>query len=372
MPVYRPFQQELVTPVEFAARKPAEPEHIPAAVLRTAAVPEAAVLEISPIGTVGPVRPANPIDFGKPLNIMIRRIYTGKYPEKRFLGGSSKPMLISTTVKDVTTTSGGARAVNVLKNSVAAKSAFNGPGAAEEGTPLAYYSPAVTSPFITIGFTMIFEDFDKGLFDHLSTLFSASAGLPLFMPASAYLMAASTVVKLAGEVGNQIINGHPVLDENVQLDFSFGGGAVPQPGSFIISSGPLDAQKYQFDATRGLINTSTSSPYDGEDPVIVITVDGTAVDGVVNFTPMLASASLLGKFFTQKENSEVSTDAMLNAFKLVNDLAFRKKAEEAETKLSALAASDPARQKLEDSIKAFNQNISESRLQLQLTAGMQA
>jgi hypothetical protein len=370
MPVYRPLRQELLTPAQFEARKPAEPEPIPAVALTSA--PTQAREDsfgIDTVTTVGPVRPPSPVDFGKPLNIMIRRIYTGKFPEKKFLGGGRKPMLISTTVKDVTTTSAGARAVNVLKQGVTPKAVFNGPGAAEEGTPLAYYSPAVTSPFITVGFTIIFEDFDQGLFDRISKLLGASAGVPIFVPASAYLMAASTVVKLAGDVGNQVLNGHPVLDENLQLDFSFGGGVPPQPGFFIISSGPIDGKKYQFDTMRGLINTSTSNPYDEEDPVIVVTVDGTAVDGVSNFTPLLASASLLGRFFSQKEDSEVATDTILSAVKLVNDLTFRKKAEEAKAKMAALPTGDPERAKLEAAIKAFNQNIGEGRLQLEVATG---
>lgn len=366
MPVYRPLQQELLTPAQFEARRPSEPEPIPRPNPISSAAESGAAesFGIDTVASVGRVRPPTPVDFGKPLNVMLRRIYTGKFPEKKFLGGGRKPMLISTTVKDITTTSAGARAVNVLKSGVSPNSVLNGPGAAEEGTPLAYYSPAVTSPFITVGFTMVFEDFDQRLFDRISTLFSASAGVPIFMPASAYLMAASTVVKLAGDVGHQILNGHPVLDENMQLDFSFGGGVPPQPGFFIISSGPIDGSKYQFDTMKGLINTSTSSPYDDEDPVIVVTVDGTAVEGASNFTPLLASASLLGRFFSQKEDSEVATDTILSALKLVNDLTFRKKAEEAKAKMTALPAGDPGRQKLEDAIKAFNQNIGESRLQL--------
>src|SRR4051794_26820369 len=140
MPVYRPLQQELLTPAQFESRRPAEPEPIPETALpsvpaKSEEESEEESFAIQPVTPTGPMRPPQPVDFGKPLNIMIRRIYTGKFPEKRFLGGNQKPMLISTTVKDVTTTAAGARAVNVLKNRVAPKSVFNGPGAAEEGTP---------------------------------------------------------------------------------------------------------------------------------------------------------------------------------------------------------------------------------------------
>lgn len=356
MPVYRPLGQEILSPGEFTIRSTAGQGS-----------PGEEAFGIDAVAGTGAFRDFKPIDFARPLSIVIRRIYTGKYPEKH-LFSDRKPMLISSSVKDITTTSAGARALNVLKNGVAPKSVFNGPGAAEEGTALVYYSPAVTSPFITVGMTMVFEDFDQELFDRAAKLFSASAGVPIFMPAASYLLAASSVIKLAGDVGNQILNGHPVLNENLQIDFSFGGAGLPQPGFWIFSSGMLETSKYQFDPMKGLIQQSNSSPYDGADPVVVVTADGAAVEGVSNFTPLLASATLLGRFFNQKEGSEVAVDTVLDAVKLVNDLTFRKKAEETKTRLMALPAASPERQKLEDALKAFNQNIGESRLQLPLAA----
>lgn len=74
-----------------------------------------------------------------------------------------------------------------------------------------------------------------------------------------------------------------------------------------------------------MIQRSDSSPYDGDDPVVVVTIDGSQVGGVSNFTPLLASSSVLARFFNQKENSEVAMDTILDAVKLANDLTFRKK-----------------------------------------------
>ena len=356
MPVYRPLGEEILSSGQYVLRSTAEKES-----------PAEESFGIEPVSGAGAFRDFKPIDFARPLSIVIRRIYTGKFPEKH-LFSDRKPMLISSSVKDITTTSAGARALNVIKNGVAPGSVFNGPGASEEGTALVYYSPAVTSPFITIGVTMIFENFDKELFERAAKLFSASAGVPIFMPAANYLLAAGTVLRLAGGIGGQLLNGQAVLNENLQLDFSFGGAGLPQPGFWILSSGTLDTSKYQFDPVKGLIHRSDSTPYDGPDPVVVVTVDGTAVEGVSNFTPLLASATLLSRFFNQKEGSEVPMDAVLDAVKLQTDLTFRKKAEEIKTKLTALPTGSPERLKLDDALKAFNQNIGESRLQLPLAA----
>ena len=333
MPAYRPLGQEILAPNEFISRSKDE-----GAVAKDALAEES--FDINPVASTGPVREFKPIDFGKPFNVVLRRIYTGKFPEKR-LFSNRKPMLVTSSIKDITTTSAATRALNLLKQGVVPQSSFNWPDAAEEGTNLMYYSPAMASPFVTISLTMIFEDFEQELFDRASKLFASLAGVPIFMPAIGYLLGASTVLKLAGNVGNQIFNGHPALNENLQLDFSFGGGATSAPGFWIFSSGTLEANKYQFDPTRGLIKQSNSSPYDGPDPVIVVSVDGTPVDGVANFTPLLASASLLGRFFNQQDGSEVAMDTVLQAAKLLNDLTYRKKAEEAKSKLDALRRTAP-------------------------------
>jgi hypothetical protein len=131
-----------------------------------------------------------------------------------------------------------------------------------------------------------------------------------------------------------------------------------------LSSGTLDASKYQFDATKGLVQTSDSSPYRGDEPVVVISIDGAHVDGVSNFTPLLVSSSVLGRLFNQKENSEAAMDTILDAVKLANDRTFRKKAEETKAKLDQLPSNDPQRKRLEEALKAFNQNIGQTRLQL--------
>ncbi len=347
MPVYRPLETTVLEQSEFIARTQS---------------PETLSFGVSATEAVGDFRGFQPVDFGRPLSVVIRRIYTGRFPEKHVFS-IRKPMLLSSSVRDITTTSAGARAINILKPGVTPQSALSGPDAAEQGTALVYYSPAVASPFITISINLVFEDFNQELFTRASTLFSSLSNVPIFMPAQGYLLGASTVIKLAGDVGNQVLNGHPVLSESLQLDFQFGGGGVPKSGYWILSSGTIDS-KFVFDPNKGLIDKVTSRPYDGDDPVVVVSVDGTAVDGVSNFTPLLASASVLGRFFNQKDNSEVAMDTALDAVKLLNDLTFRKKAEETKAKIDSLPSDSIDRKRLQDALAALNQNIGEMRLRL--------
>ena len=351
MPVYHPLGQELVSRDEFLTR---------------VAEVESTAFDVGTVPVGDGVRPFADIDFGKPLNVLLRRVYTGKFPEKRLLN-ARKPMLITSAIKDISTTSASAQAVNVLKQSVSPRSVFSGPGAREEGTAVVYYSPAVVSSLITISVQMIFDDFDEELFTRASQLFGNLAGVPIFVPASGYLLGASSILKLASDVGGAIFSGHPALDESIELDFSFGGGSIPQPGFWVLSPAPLDRKRYQFDSTSGLMDKSTGRAYDGDDPIVVLSIDGSTQPTLTNFTPLLASAGLLGRFFGQKQGTEVVMDSLLSAVKLYNDFTYRMKAEELQQQIATLPATNDARKKLQQQIDALNASITETRLRLPKT-----
>jgi hypothetical protein len=348
MPVYHPLGQELVSRDEFLTR---------------VAEVESVTFDVGTVPVGDGVRPFADIDFGKPLNVLLRRVYTGKFPEKRLLN-SRKPMLITSAIKDISTTSASAQAVNVLKQSVSPRSVFSGPGAREEGTAVVYYSPAVVSSLITISVQMIFDDFNEELFTRASQLFGNLAGVPIFVPASGYLLGASSILKLASDVGSAIFSGHPALDESIELDFSFGGGSIPQPGFWVLSPMPLDRKRYQFDPTSGLMDKSTGRAYDGDDPIVVLSIDGSSQPTLTNFSPLLASAGLLSRFFGQKQGSEVLMDNVLAAMKLYNDFTYRTKAEELQKQIATLPATDVSRKKLQQQIEALNASITETRLRL--------
>ena len=137
---------------------------------RAAEIEQSVSFDVGTVAAGDAVRPFANIEFGKPLNILIRRVYTGRFPEKKIFG-SRKPMLITSAIKDISTTSAAAQAINVLKQSVTPRSVFSGPSAREEGTSLLYYSPAVASSLITVSIQMMFDDFDDELFTRAGQLF---------------------------------------------------------------------------------------------------------------------------------------------------------------------------------------------------------
>jgi hypothetical protein len=274
------------------------------------------------------------IGIGQPLSIVLRQVYTGRFPEKH-LFSSTKPMLLTTAIKDISTTSAAVRAVNIVKDSVQPNSSISGPSASAEGTNLVYYSPAVVSPLINISVELIFQDFDAEIFSRASQLFQNLGGVPIFMPASGYLMGASTVLKLAGNIGQALLDGRPVLSETMQIDFSFGGGSIPVPGFWVFSANPIDLNTLTFDPTQGMMGKD-GQPYSGDEPFVVLSIDGTKVASLANFAPLLASASVLGRFYNQKDGSEVLSDTILDSVKLLNDLTYRKKADALNRQLAGL------------------------------------
>jgi hypothetical protein len=345
MPIYHPTPKGLINREEFLSRKNDDDGISFAVGQATASATARGFVQIS---------------VGQPLSIVLRQVYTGRFPQKHLLS-NSKPMLLTTALKDITTTSAAVRAVNIVKDKVQPGAAFSGPAASAEGTSLVYYSPAVASPLITVTVELIFQDLDPQIFDRASQLFGSLGGIPIFMPASGYLMGASTILKLAGNIGQALLDGQPVLSESMQIDFSFGGGSIPVPGFWVFSANPIDLSTFKFDPANGLIDNS-GKPYSGDEPYVVLSVDGAKVQGLSNFTPLLATAGVLSRFYNQKDGSEVLSDTILNSVKLYNDLTYRKKADDLKQQLAGLQQSSSDFANIKSQYDALVANIEEPRL----------
>src|SRR5262245_55496079 len=111
MPTYRSMGEQVV---------PVNPIGPHAKAVAGKAKPEDLAFGVDQVDVSGEVRPFKPIDFGKPLSIVLRKAYTGRFPE-RHLFSSKKPMLVSSAIKDVMTTAAATRALNILRDRVEPK-----------------------------------------------------------------------------------------------------------------------------------------------------------------------------------------------------------------------------------------------------------
>jgi hypothetical protein len=297
-----------------------------------------------------------PIGMHKPLTIQIRHVYTGKFPKLKFLS-ANKDMLVTSALKDVVVFNAATRAVNFLRKGVAQNSSMNSPAATEQGTPLVAYLPAVTSPSTILTLEIVFDEFPDALFGKVSTALSSLAGLPIFLPASGYLMASSSVVKLAGNLGQALFDGKPVFSATETLDFDMPGATSPEAEFRVICNPDFDPTPFRFEPKQGLLDRATGAPYRGDEPYIVLSLDGKQRDQFAGFAPTAASATILEKFFNVKDGTEAVLDTLLESMKLLSDSKFRSQADAVKRKLDASPPGSDEAKALKDRYDALLANI---------------
>jgi len=320
------------------------------------------LLDLSESGA-GAVVPWTQIGPHLPLTIMIREVYTGKYPS---WGG--KDMLVTSAVKSLTSFNAQPRAINFLKKKVPSKSRIERPSAATPGTPIIFHSPALLEDSLTLDLTMVFDDFPQEVFDQIGGLLGAAAGIPIFYAYGGYLMGASIVARIAGKIGEKIFDSAPEFNSSDAINMALPGSAPASSGFMLITRDEVDPidnefrSKYHVD-TFGRVVDDKGQGYNGDIPYIVISLDGTLQPGFASFAPTAASAAVLSKFFgmegTQNQNSEMLVDAM----KLYNDLNYRQQVDRIDEKIKQLSTTNPAKVKpLKETRDALVANILEDVL----------
>lgn len=308
--------------------------------------------------------PFTAIEFGKPLAAEIRWVYTGDKPRKTW-GDSTKDMLITSAFKSISTFNEAPRAVNLLRQQVKAFSHIKW-SAGDKGTPLAFYTPAVAEPATFATFEIVFDEFPDETIKKLGEAVGTAASIPLFAAQNVYLLAASFLLKLVGDAGHSIFDGEVAFSATEQISFTRPGSEPTPAGWRILTQEKLDDDFLQ-DLTigkEGQLFEANGSPYKGEHPYVVISLDGRNEDAYKEFIPTAASAALLDKFFAIKDGLMQPIDAVLEGLKLYSDLQFRLKAEKVQKDLSELDKDDPKYSKKKQELEALKENIIRTELKL--------
>jgi len=306
-----------------------------------------------------------PIGLGLPLTIMIREVYTGKYPKGNFFG-SNKDMLVTSAIKSIATFDAKPKAINFMINEVKPGSRLERPSASSQGTPIIFYSPALLERSLTMDLTMVFDSFPQETFDQIGNFFTSAAGLPIFLAQSAYLIGAGMLLKLLGSAGEAIFDGSPNFTSSDPIDIFLPGSPPIPPGFVLITSDNIDQvdptfrEKYQVN-TRGQVVDNTGKVYKGEVPYIVISLDGTKSDEYNAFTPTAASAAILARFFGVKNKQEQSLDVLLNALKLYNDFSYRQQIDQIDKQIADMV-NGPEKDALKKKRDALSKNIMQDLL----------
>lgn len=307
-----------------------------------------------------------PIGPGLPLTVMIREIYTGKYPTGGFFGGKKADLLVTSAVKSIGTFDAKPRAMNFLKEKVPPRSRLERPAASEQGTPVVFYTPAVVERSLTLDLTLVFDTFPKEVFETVGSAFQTAAGIPIFLSYNIYLLAAGMIARLAGAAGEALFDGSPVFSPSVALDISLPGKPPLQPGFALIVDGNIDSVdgdfrlKYHVDATGKVVDEG-GREYQGEIPYVVVSYDGTEYQEFSSFAPTAASAAILDRFFGVKDKQAVPINTLIDAIKVYNDVQFRKEVDRLDEKMAKLPEGDE-KNKLKEKRNAYVKNILEDIL----------
>ncbi len=276
----------------------------------------------------GEPTPFEPIGPGKPLTIEIRHVYTGKFPEP-YLLDRKKDMLVTTAIKSIASFNAAPRAVNLVEKDVAARHSVKNPAATEKGTPLVYYSPALTEKNTLLTVEIGFDEFPDEVFGMVAQALTQAAGIPLFASASAHLLTASAITKLAGRLGSRMFDRSPAFQATEPLAFLRPGDLPPEADFRLITADDADPEllrDYTIGGGCELVDASGNA-YAGSTPYVIISLDGRKNDQYADFAPTSASAALLERFYSIRDGEEQPLGPLMDALKLYNDAKFRRQAD---------------------------------------------
>jgi hypothetical protein len=305
---------------------------------------------------------AEPIGTGRPLSIILRHIYTGRYPKGSVFGASRKDLLLTSAVRDVFTTSNAApRAINVVKRRIAQQTDIKGIDATENGTPLIFYTPAVTMVSTTATIEMSFDDFPDELASRIGTAIVSGGGIPLFGPYGPVLIGVGLAIKLVSSVVNALTDSRPEFSISERLEFELPDGAPIAAGHVVLCESTFDPMPYKFTLGKGLVDAKGHT-YNGDEPYLVILLDGKKQDAFKGFAPTAATAALLERFLQQKDGSEVVISTIVDAVKLYSDFRFRKEADKLAAQLEGFKKDSDEYKALKKKIDALLANVEEQML----------
>jgi hypothetical protein len=321
-------------------------------VARSYEAPNGAVISFEPIG------------IGKPLTVQIRHLYTGN-KARGFWG--NKDMLVTSAIKSISTYDAAPRAINFLVEKSENNRNFRSVAATDKGTPIVCYSSALAQMSSVVTLEVMFSGFPRETFDAVSQAFSASSSIPVFAPASGYLVAAGIVTKLLGNIGKSLTDGTPALKRTEEITFVTPGSNLGMAGFVLLISDSVESkilQDYKINKNGALARVDNENElYDGELPYAVILLDGRENSDLKEFSPTAATAAQLDQFYNISDGGSQPLNSLVDALKLYNDMRFRDKALNASENLKKLDKSSVDYQKLLMQFNAYIANIGTKELQ---------
>jgi hypothetical protein len=181
---------------------------------------------------------------------------------------------------------------------------------------------------LTLDLSIVFDQFPKEAFSMVGKAFESAAGIPIFITASVFLLAAGAISKLVGVAGEALFDGKPCFSASEPLNIYWPGTVPLQPGYAVITDGNADriSENFRTDFqlnNMGQLVDNTGKKYDGEIPYIVLSIDGSEHQELENFSPTAASTAVLSKFYGVKDGQSQPINVLVDAIKVYNDMHYR-------------------------------------------------
>jgi hypothetical protein len=310
------------------------------------------------------------IGLGRPLSLEILSVYTGDAPSRYF--GGKPDLLVASAVKGIETFDAAPRAINQLVGHISDRQ-FIEPSALDSGCPVIYYTPSLVSGTVQCSLELVVDAVDQQVFQQVSGLLGAAAGLPIFAPATMYLVAGSILVKIAGGLAKILLQTAPFLTENLPLRFDTPGMPQAKARQMIAyndrDAGELAAYDVALVGPDGkqrvaLVEKQSGKEYAGKAPYVIVNLDGRRRPDLDGFTPRLASAAVLERFYLGQDAGGQVVNILESAMELYNDFAFRQRAEKIRSQIQGLDSSSPTyakdKETFEKLLAAYTGNIRNS------------
>lgn len=224
----------------------AEPEPDPGFALNVAGNVTLGLAEFANARDVkSPTVPYEGIGTGKPLTIMLEKIYLGDYPDAvPFFPISRGDVLVTSAHKGFESFDAAPRAVHLLEEDAERHTSLKAK-ATQQGSQLVYYSPAVTelSILLSIEFS-VDRDFSKEVGDALAKAVTGAGALPVFATAAPYLVAAGVAIPVGTKAANLLARPRAFFGEHAELNFNRAGVELAQPGALVLYGG-RDARAFE-------------------------------------------------------------------------------------------------------------------------------
>lgn len=275
-----------------------------------------------------------PIGIGKPLTIQIRHIYTGKFPEAGMF--KDKDVAIFSSLKDYSEFAAATRALNYLQKDTDAHSHIHTFDATIQGTPIIAYYPSVLSNSLSLTLEIAVDDFPEDVVKVLSESISGAAKIPLLLPYAGYLFAADSVIRIAGSIGNRLFDTHAEFSISESINFDLPGSPSATADFRLLCRSDGLAADYRYVDGQGLISRTSGHSYTGDQPYVVISLNGAVQEDLVDFAASAASAGVLKRFFDISEEGQSSIKDLMEGLMLLSDWRFREKAVKLDDAIAAL------------------------------------